>query len=139
THPYFLRRMYGDPLRIAPGTREGYDRALRVPGTVPHMLARVRHWDDDLNEVGRLLPKIANIPTLLIWGSKDGAVPMASAYPLMSRFNHAELVVIEGAGHLPYEEAPQEFNELLLRFLRAEAGESSEVADSSVAGRSVES
>src|SRR5437868_2272797 len=117
THSYFLRRMYGDPRRIAGGTLEGYDCALRPGGTLEHMLSRVRRWSSDLDEVERLLPAIAHIPTLLIWGSKDRAVPLASAPPLMSKLNHAELAVIEGAGHLPYEEVPQPFNELVLRFL----------------------
>ena len=134
THPYFLRRMYGNPSRIADGTQEGYDRALRVPGTILHMLARVRCWSSDLDEVGRLLPAIANIPTLLIWGSADRAVPLASAHPLMSKLNHAELAVMDGAGHLPYEEMPQQFNELVLRFLRSDAAQSSP-AENSVAAK----
>jgi len=121
THSYFLRRMYGDPRRIAAGTLEGYDCALRPAGTLEHMLSRVRRWSNDLNEVERLLPAIADIPTLLIWGSEDRAVPLASVPPLMSKLNHAELAVIEGAGHLPYEEMPQRFNELVWRFLQSGA------------------
>ena len=120
THSYFLRRMYGDPQRIASGTIEGYDAALRLRGTIPHMLARVRHWSRDLDEIERLLPEITNIPALLIWGSEDRAVPLASAYPLLSKLRRAELAVIEGAGHLPYEEMPQPFNELVLQFLQSD-------------------
>ena len=36
---------------------------------------------------------------------------------VMNKLNQVELAVIEGAGHLPYEEMPQAFNELALRFL----------------------
>jgi len=132
THSYFLRRMYGDPCRIADGTLEGYDCALRPGGTLEHMLSRVRRWSSDLDEVERLLPAIADIPTLLIWGSKDRAVPLSSARLLISKLNNAELAVIEGAGHLPYEEVPQPFNELVLRFLLSEA------TQSNAAGKSIE-
>lgn len=117
THAFFLRRMYGDPSRISPETLSGYNAALRVPGTLPHMLARVRHWNSDVELVRATLLKIAEVPTLLIWGSEDRAVPIASAYELKKNFKNAELAVVSGAGHLPYEEMPNEFNQLVLRFL----------------------
>ncbi|HEV2113114.1 MAG TPA: alpha/beta fold hydrolase [Terriglobales bacterium] len=117
THLYFLKRMYGDPSRLSDESLAGYDCALRVPGTLPHMLARVRRWNADLELIRATLPAIAEVPTLLIWGSRDRAVPLASAFELQKRFKHAELAVIEGAGHLPYEEMPEEFNRIAQRFL----------------------
>jgi pimeloyl-ACP methyl ester carboxylesterase len=40
-----------------------------------------------------------------------------SAEPLRRSFRDARLVLFKGVGHLPYEEAPEEFNRALIDFL----------------------
>jgi len=72
-----------------------------------------------LRELESILPRLANIPTLLVWGSKDPAVFASSAQPLQKFFPHSKLVVFPGIGHLPYEECPEEFNRILIEFLKA--------------------
>jgi pimeloyl-ACP methyl ester carboxylesterase len=62
-------------------------------------------------------PSSEPVTLLLLWGSRDPAVPLASAHELRRALKNAELVVIQGAGHLPYEEAPAEFNRALAGFL----------------------
>jgi pimeloyl-ACP methyl ester carboxylesterase len=116
----WLKRLYGDPRRIAPGTLEGYAAPYKIPGTFEYGLSVVRHWTRDLHELEFLLPKIANVRTLLIWGSHDRAVYPRSADALRQKLHDCELAVLEGAGHLPYEECPAEFNAVLLRFLLSE-------------------
>jgi pimeloyl-ACP methyl ester carboxylesterase len=64
-----------------------------------------------------VLPRIANIPTLLTWGNKDTAVDPASAAELKKYFRDCRLVMFDGVGHLPYEEAPDEFNRAVIEFL----------------------
>ena len=66
-----------------------------------------------------VLPQLRNVPTLLVWGSKDRAVDAASAEPLRSNFQSAQFAVIEGAGHLPYEECPEEFSRIVTDFLQS--------------------
>jgi pimeloyl-ACP methyl ester carboxylesterase len=118
---YFLRRMYGDPQRIAPGTIEAYAAPVRIPGTHEHLLRIVRTWCADLQELERALPRIAGIPALLVWGDRDQAVPISSAERLRRQFRTAELAIIPGAGHLPYEEDPTEFNRIVCGFLHENA------------------
>ena len=77
-HDTLLRRLYGDPRRIRPGTLAGYSEPFRIPGTLNYGLGIVRSWNRDLDELESALPRIANIPTLLIWGSRDSAVSPAS-------------------------------------------------------------
>jgi pimeloyl-ACP methyl ester carboxylesterase len=114
---YFLRRMYGDPRKIASGTIEAYSVPVRIPGTHEHLLRIVRTWCADLQEVERALPRITGVPTLLVWGNRDLAVPISSAERLRREFRLAELAIIHGAGHLPYEEDPAEFNRIVCGFL----------------------
>lgn len=114
---YVLARLFGDPRRITPGTLEAYAAPVRIQGTQEHLLASIRTWNEDVKELERALPKIAQLPTLLVWGSRDTAVPLESAERLQTQFARAELAILPGVGHLPYEEAPDEFNLLVGRFL----------------------
>ena len=112
-----LRRLYGDTRRIPPGTLEGYVRPLRSPGAFRYALGVLRSWKPDLELLRNVLPQIADIPTLLMWGSLDRAVDPGSAEPLRRQFKDCRLVVFHGVGHLPYEEVPGEFNRVLCQFL----------------------
>lgn len=117
THEHYLRRMYGDPRRMPPGTLAGYTAPLADRGAYDYALAIVKSWGDDMRQVEAALPQIADIPTLLMWGSRDRVIAPASAAQLQRQFRNCRLVVIEGAGHLPYEETPEEFNRTVLEFL----------------------
>ncbi len=112
-----LARMDGDPRRIPPGTVEAYAAAAALPGTREHLLRIMRCWQADVRGLEAALPKIAHIPTLLLWGSRDTAVDPASGDMLRQRLANSELVVLPGVGHLPYEEAPDQFNEIVAGFL----------------------
>lgn len=119
TYGYWLSRLYGDPGKIPPGTLEGYSAPFKIPGTFDYALGVMRYWNSGLHELESALPKIADYPTLLIWGNRDRAVDPGSATPLQKSFKHCELVMLEGVGHLPYEEAPNEFNRVVLKFLQS--------------------
>jgi pimeloyl-ACP methyl ester carboxylesterase len=116
-YPYWHARMYGDRRRISPGTLEGYKAPLAKQGLFDHALSIVRSWTSDLRELEIILPRLAGISTLLMWGEKDTAVYASSAKPLAKFFPNSELVIFPGIGHLPYEECPEEFNKVLLEFL----------------------
>ncbi len=114
-----LERMYGDRSRIPAGTLAGYAGPLAVPGTADHALRILRCWQSDVSALASEIPRLA-VPALLLWGSRDSAVPVASAYALQQHLPQAQLVVLEGVGHLPYEEAPEEFNRAVLSFLSSQ-------------------
>jgi pimeloyl-ACP methyl ester carboxylesterase len=58
------------------------------------------------------------IPVQLIWGADDPLFPVAHAARAHSLIKRSRLTVIEGAGHTPQAERPEEFNRVLDRFLR---------------------
>ena len=113
-----LGRMYGDPKRIGHGCIDGYVAGLRVPGTIDHILAIVRTWFADMASLRASLPLVANVPTLLLWGDRDRAVSVASARRLQRELPASELGVVPGAGHVVFEELPEESNQLMLDWLR---------------------
>ena len=117
----FLRRLYGDPTRIRPGTLAGYWAPFAATGSFDHPLGVLRSWNRDLEELKSLLPQIADVPTLLVWGDKDVAVDPASVTPLRQCFKDCRVVMFEGVGHLPYEEVPEELNRVVGEYLASAA------------------
>jgi pimeloyl-ACP methyl ester carboxylesterase len=115
--PYWHQRMYGNREHIPPGTFEGYTAPLAVPGLFEYALNIVRTWKRDLAELETVLPKLASVPTLLVWGSVDPAVYASSAGPLAKFFPNSRTLIFDGVGHLPYEECPEKFNQALIEFL----------------------
>lgn len=113
----FLARMYGDPKRISPGTMAGYTAPLDDPQTFNYAISVVRSWHSNLRKLRIAYEELGDIRTLLIWGDRDRAVFAKSAYELQKRLRNSQVVMLKGIGHLPYEEAPAEFNEAVLRFL----------------------
>jgi pimeloyl-ACP methyl ester carboxylesterase len=116
---FYHRRMFGDPRRIPPDSLKGYRKPMRIPGSYEYGLAVLRSWNRDLRELESVLPLIADIPTLLTWGTLDTAVDPASAHQLEQRLHDCRLLMFEGVGHLPYEEVPEEFNRAVTAFLSA--------------------
>ena len=114
----WLRRLFSDGKRIPPDSLEGYRIPVRENRGFEYGRQVVRTWRKDLVELEAVLPKIQNYPTVLIWGTRDRAVSYRSAEKLRHYFRNCRLVAFRGVGHLPYEEAPDEFNRALIEFLR---------------------
>lgn len=119
-HDFGLRRLYGRASRIPPGTLEGYRAATQLPRTADYIFSILDNWNTDLAELERELPRLRPISTLLLWGDRDRAVSPRSAERLRACFDRAQLVVLPGVGHLPYEEVPEDFDRAITHFLAAE-------------------
>jgi magnesium chelatase accessory protein len=115
-----LRRLFGDGEKIPPDSLEGYRLPVRKNRAFRYGRQVIGTWLEDLHEIELALPKIHDYPTLLVWGSRDRAVAVESAEPLRQNFRDCKLVVFGGVGHLPYEEASEEFNRTLIEFLSRE-------------------
>ncbi len=119
-YPYVHSRLFADKSKIPPGSLDGYKAPLAIPGLFDHALSIVKTWTKDLQEQQSLLPRLRDVPTLLMWGTKDPAVYFSSMKPLARHFKNVQTVAFPGAGHLPYEECPEEFNRELLRYINSE-------------------
>ncbi|HET9184052.1 MAG TPA: alpha/beta hydrolase [Candidatus Angelobacter sp.] len=115
-HSLGVQRMYGDPVRMSPGTLEGYSNLLFRPGRAGNLINIMRNWEADLEFLREAIPRV-NAPTLLVWGSLDGAVDPGSAQILGRSLASCRVEVLPGVGHLPFEESPEVFNRLVLDFI----------------------
>lgn len=59
------------------------------------------------------------VPTLLVWGEDDEFAPVAGAHRFERELPDTELVVVEGARHFVWEDAPERCADALTDFLRA--------------------
>jgi pimeloyl-ACP methyl ester carboxylesterase len=65
-----------------------------------------------------LLPQIT-IPMLLIWGLQDKMIPPSQARAIAKLNSNLKLIELEHAGHCPHDEYPEQFNSLLLDWLKS--------------------
>jgi pimeloyl-ACP methyl ester carboxylesterase len=63
----------------------------------------------------------AGVPTLLIWGARDGVTPFAHAARAHEAMPGSRLEVFEAAGHFPHHSDPVRFLRVLRTFLRETA------------------
>lgn len=113
-----LGRMYGDAKLM---DRRGLDRyisSLRVPGTIEHVLNMLHRWFEDMGELRSVLDNLCGLPVRLLWGTRDRAVSIDSGRLLQKTLQCEEMVVIPNVGHLPYEESPMVFSDIVNNFLR---------------------
>ena len=60
------------------------------------------------------------IPVKVIWGEQDAEIPLEDGKHLHREIPDARLIVFRNCGHLPQEEYPEEFVELLTKFVSSE-------------------
>lgn len=89
--------------------------ASLIRATQPSAYVAAIHAIQGLDHLDRL-GAIA-VPTLVVAGQADAAVPAAVASQLVDRLPHAQLRLLEGIGHLGNVQAPTEFAEVVGEFL----------------------
>ena len=69
-----------------------------------------------------IIKKIQNLsnlpPILLIWGKQDKLIPIFLAKKLIKLHPWLKLAVINDAGHCLHDELPQQFNQIVLKWLK---------------------
>jgi len=88
---------------------------LRTAGTHRAIIRTVRRWDAE--RVSRDAHLVTQ-PTMVLWGDKDREVPVADGYRLQEEIPGARLIVFRECGHLPHEEYPEPFTEVVSEFAK---------------------
>jgi pimeloyl-ACP methyl ester carboxylesterase len=92
---------------------EAVGRPLRAKDAHHSVLTSARKWDANRIEKDAHLIKQ---PTLLIWGEEDKVVPLHNGEKLYDSIPDSRLVVLKNCGHVPPEENPERFVELISAF-----------------------
>lgn len=87
---------------------------LATRGTHRAIIRTVRRWDAErISRDAHLITQ----PTLVLWGDRDREVPVADGHRLNEDIPNSRLKIFEACGHLPHEEYPDEFVEVVTGFL----------------------
>jgi pimeloyl-ACP methyl ester carboxylesterase len=88
---------------------------LRAAATQRAIVRTARHWDAERIEREAHLIKQ---PTLILWGEIDPDVPLRNGQKLNQEIVGSRLIVFRNCGHLPQEEFPLGFTEVVSEFCR---------------------
>lgn len=109
-----MKRVY-DRHECVLDERRVYARHLPLRAAATHraIIRTVRRWDADrIQRDAHLISQ----PTLLLWGENDSEVPLHDGEQLQNRIEDSRLIVFRKCGHLPHEEFPQAFIEVVADF-----------------------
>jgi pimeloyl-ACP methyl ester carboxylesterase len=94
-----------------------YRVQMQYKGFLRALLSSVR--DGMLESYLDVYRQVGNMgkPILMFWGREDVTVPMEHSQDLLAAMPNTEFHVIDGCGHTPHYEKPEEVNPILLKFL----------------------
>lgn len=106
-----MKRVYDRHSWILDDVRvEARHQPLRTAATHRAIIRTVRRWDADrIQREAHLITQ----PTLLVWGDNDAEVPLRFGQQLHDAIKGARMIIIQNCGHLPHEEFPQAFIEVV--------------------------
>lgn len=91
---------------------------LRAARTHRAIINTVRRWDAErISRDAHLITQ----PTLLLWGENDREIPLADGERLHAEIPGSRLIVFLNCGHLPHEEYPEAFTNVVNDFVKAKS------------------
>jgi pimeloyl-ACP methyl ester carboxylesterase len=91
---------------------------LRAAGTQRAIIRTVRSWDAErISRDAHLITQ----PTLLLWGENDQEIPLADGERLHADIPNSRLKVFLECGHLPHEEYPEAFTNVVIDFCKTKS------------------
>ena len=91
---------------------------LRAAGTQRAIIRTVRGWDAErISRDAHLITQ----PTLLVWGETDQEIPLAAGERLHEEIPGSRLIVFLECGHLPHEEYPEAFTNVVIDFCKTKS------------------
>lgn len=106
---------------VSEGGAEGFDM---LPGVRPNdELLRGVETLTALDAAGGFVPDLGDrlsgvaAPTLVIWGTDDPVIPASHGAEFVRLIPRSRLVTLDGAGHLPYVERPDEVCRLIAGYV----------------------
>jgi pimeloyl-ACP methyl ester carboxylesterase len=100
----------------SPEKVDRYWELLRHPGNREATVARFATPREPFG--ADMLKALGEVPVLILWGREDRLFPPAAAEWFKAALPHADLVILDGVGHIPQEEAPDASAEAARAFLQ---------------------
>jgi pimeloyl-ACP methyl ester carboxylesterase len=121
---YLMSRFVAKPEAVSPERVAILQRPLEVRGTTDALgdwLVAFSSPERGLRTQAPTAYASFDRPTLIIWGALDSTTPLDQGQRLNRLIPKSQLAVMDGIGHMPQIEDPEQFNRLLLQFLQRNA------------------
>lgn len=96
---------------------EGYMRPWRGRDGVAAYWRAVSCYDENLSRPVAERLGVLDVPTLILWGERDGWLPPAMGEQLRDAIPGAQLQLLANSGHFAPEDSPAAFADAVIRFL----------------------
>lgn len=110
-----MKQVYGDDAKVRDEVTTRYYELMLREGNRQATLDRLSQPRNSNIQYERL-----TMPTLILWGAEDQWIPLAQGKRLQQALPGANLVILDGVGHVPMEESPTETVSEYLSFLGVE-------------------
>jgi len=100
-----LAAAYADKEKLSDETLNRYHELLLASGNRAALIDRLEQ-----TVITDPIPRLSSItaPVLLLWGEKDGIIPISNAQDYLDALPNARLATLPGLGHVPMEESPEQ-------------------------------
>jgi pimeloyl-ACP methyl ester carboxylesterase len=122
-----LRNSFADPAKLSERLLDQTYDLVRFPGNRAAFIGHYRANDNDALVKTRLGE--ISTPTLVLWGSADPILPLSLGEDLHRGIRDSKLIVYPGVGHVATEEAAQQSQRDVARFLRMNSQPASRFED----------
>jgi pimeloyl-ACP methyl ester carboxylesterase len=96
---------------------EGYQRQLRVIGWDEALLDQIRGLSAAADPITAAQMASIKAPVMIVWGENDTWFPIAAGERIRQLLPTSTWITYPNTGHLPMEEAANQFNRDLINFL----------------------
>ncbi len=120
---YVLHQLFHDAARLSDERISRHAEFLSQPGSFNSFVQCAKQMLPTNPDSMAALIKTIRVPTLILWGADDTAIPVAEARRLHQDIRTSRLVILPNCGHVPHEEMPEESLSAILSFLKARSAE----------------
>jgi pimeloyl-ACP methyl ester carboxylesterase len=117
TASFTLHYLFYDENKLSEERITRYAEYFNQPGSYHSFVECARQIIPANPDSITALIKTIAVPTLIIWGANDPAIPLEEGQRLHQDIRNSKLVIIPNCGHIPHEESPEECLNAILNFL----------------------
>ena len=114
---FTLHYLFHDKSKLSEERITRYTESFNKPGSYNSFVECARQIVPANPDSITALIKTIAVPTLIIWGANDPAIPLEEGQRLHQDIQNSKLVIIPNCGHIPHEESPEESVDAILNFL----------------------
>jgi pimeloyl-ACP methyl ester carboxylesterase len=121
------KRLFHQPPEILDELLPEMDRMKLLPGAKLAVLHSIRSTISlrGIRKEAYILERLkdSKVPLLTVWGENDRIIPVNYAEDVHRELPHSEVQVIPECGHWPQMEKPEQFNPMLISFLKGDSAQ----------------